>query len=218
MSSRNRKGLLRQCTGGRLHLPVRHGHIQLADKEMLSNPSAIGAHTILVSASATDKTEPAAGLAKAAWGAWPREVAIPFRHDSRGYYTTIAQRQLNFTLTLLASDFTGYWNGLLYWLTNLCRQQLPAEVRGGYIHLIWKFRMKHFHNGVLRSCQPCRFRRRTEHLIYCQIERTYPIGLFKGKTGVSGCFTYGIHRRTFAISNFCTCSIADSSISNPIRS
>ena len=25
-----------------------------------------------------DKTEPAAGLAKAAWGAWPREVAIPF--------------------------------------------------------------------------------------------------------------------------------------------
>ena len=57
---------------------ARHGHIQLADKETLSNPSAIGAHTILVSASATDKTEPAAGLAKAAWGAWPREVAIPF--------------------------------------------------------------------------------------------------------------------------------------------
>ena len=45
-------------------------------------------------------------------------------------------------------------------------------------------------------------RRRTEHLIYCQIERTYPIGLFESKAGVSGCFTYGIHRRTFAISNF----------------
>ena len=45
---------------------ARHGHIQLADKEMLSNPAAIGAHTILVSASATDKTEPAAGWAKAA--------------------------------------------------------------------------------------------------------------------------------------------------------
>ena len=38
-----------------------------------------------------------------------------------------------------------------------CKQQLPAEVRGGYIHLIWKFRMKHFHNGALRSCQPCTF-------------------------------------------------------------
>ena len=39
-----------------------------------------------------------------------------------------------------------YKRQLLYWLTNLCKQQLPAEVRGGYIHLIWKFRMKHFHN------------------------------------------------------------------------
>ena len=27
------------------------------------------------------------------------------------------------------------------------------------------------------------FRRRTEHLIYCQIERTYPIGLFESKYG-----------------------------------
>ena len=56
----------------------RQGHIQLADKEILSSPSAIGAHTILVRASETASTEPAAGFANAAWGAWPNAVAIPF--------------------------------------------------------------------------------------------------------------------------------------------
>ena len=44
----------------------RHGHIQLADREMLSIPSAMGAHTRLVNASLTDRIEPAAGSASAA--------------------------------------------------------------------------------------------------------------------------------------------------------
>ena len=44
----------------------RHGHIQLADRETLSRPSASGAHTMLVSDSATESTEPAATSAKPA--------------------------------------------------------------------------------------------------------------------------------------------------------
>ena len=43
------------------------------------------------------------------------------------------------------------------------------------------------------------FRRRTEHLIYCQIKWTNTIGLFKGKTGITGSFTYRIHRSAFAV-------------------
>ncbi len=53
------------------------GHIQFADKETLCNPFDKGAQTILVKASAIAKTEPAAGLAKAAKGACPMDVAIP---------------------------------------------------------------------------------------------------------------------------------------------
>ena len=56
----------------------RQGHIQLAERLSESMPSASGAHTMLVRASATDSTEPAAGSASPAWGAWPKEVAIPF--------------------------------------------------------------------------------------------------------------------------------------------
>src|SRR5574344_1374174 len=47
----------------------RQGHIQLADREMLSMPSAIGAQTILVRDSATDNTLPASGDANPACGA-----------------------------------------------------------------------------------------------------------------------------------------------------
>ena len=56
----------------------RQGHIQLAESDRLSMPSASGAHTMLVRASDTASTEPAAGLASAAWGACPSAVAIPF--------------------------------------------------------------------------------------------------------------------------------------------
>jgi len=56
----------------------RHGHIQLAESDKLSIPSAKGAQTMLVSASATANTEPYAGLASPACGACPNAVAIPF--------------------------------------------------------------------------------------------------------------------------------------------
>jgi len=45
------------------------GHIQLAERETLSISSFKGAHTRLVKASAMASTEPAAGSARAAWGA-----------------------------------------------------------------------------------------------------------------------------------------------------
>ncbi len=56
-----------------------HGHIQFALKDMLFSPSARFAPAIFVSASATDNTEPLAGSIKAACGACPIEVAIPWR-------------------------------------------------------------------------------------------------------------------------------------------
>ena len=56
---------------------ARQGHIQLAESDMLSMPSAMGAHTRFVSDSATDSTEPASGSASAACGACPRAVAMP---------------------------------------------------------------------------------------------------------------------------------------------
>src|SRR5574344_2590868 len=53
----------------------RQGHIQLAESDMLSRPSERGAHTMFVSDSATESTEPAAGWARPACGAWPKAVA-----------------------------------------------------------------------------------------------------------------------------------------------
>ena len=47
----------------------RQGHIQFAESETLSRPSSKGAQTRLVSASDTDNTEPASGLARPACGA-----------------------------------------------------------------------------------------------------------------------------------------------------
>ena len=43
------------------------------------------------------------------------------------------------------------------------------------------------------------FRRRTEHLIYCQIKWADTISLFKSETGITGSFTYSIHWGTFAV-------------------
>ena len=48
---------------------LRHGHIQLALKDTLSNLSVSGANTILVNDSAIAITEPAAGSTMATWGA-----------------------------------------------------------------------------------------------------------------------------------------------------
>ena len=45
------------------------------------------------------------------------------------------------------------------------------------------------------------FRRRAEHLVYGQVERTYAVSLFEGKTMVAGSFTYHVHRCTFAFCN-----------------
>ena len=45
---------------------ARQGHIQFAERLTLSRPSAKGAQTKLVNASLTERTEPAAGFAKAA--------------------------------------------------------------------------------------------------------------------------------------------------------
>src|SRR5665647_896869 len=56
---------------------LRHGHIQLAERDTLLRPSANGAHTMFVNASATDSTDPADALIMPAAGAWPRAVAIP---------------------------------------------------------------------------------------------------------------------------------------------
>ena len=54
------------------------GYFQFAESDIESIPSAIGAQTRFVSASATESTEPASGFANAACGAWPIDVAIPF--------------------------------------------------------------------------------------------------------------------------------------------
>ncbi len=56
---------------------LRQGHIQLADSETLFSPSARGAQTMFVRASAMESTEPAAGSIRPAAGACPRAVAIP---------------------------------------------------------------------------------------------------------------------------------------------
>src|SRR5210317_260028 len=54
------------------------GHIQLAEREMLSNPLSKGAKTILVNASAIAVLLPFLGSINALIGACPKEVAIPF--------------------------------------------------------------------------------------------------------------------------------------------
>src|SRR5690554_2588473 len=53
------------------------GHIQLADKDTLFNPSFKGAQTTFVKASAMAFLLPALGEIKPDIGAWPIEVAIP---------------------------------------------------------------------------------------------------------------------------------------------
>ena len=45
------------------------------------------------------------------------------------------------------------------------------------------------------------FWRRTEHLVYRQIERTYAVSLLESKAMVAGRFTYYVHRSTFAFGN-----------------
>ena len=54
------------------------GHIQLAERETLFNPSSKGAQTILVNASAIAVLLPFFGSISALTGACPMEVAIPF--------------------------------------------------------------------------------------------------------------------------------------------
>ena len=54
-----------------------------------------------------------------------------------------------------------------------------------------------FYSLVYHVC----FRRRTKHLVYCQVERTYAISLFECKTVIACCFSNNVHRRTFAVGN-----------------
>ena len=42
------------------------------------------------------------------------------------------------------------------------------------------------------------FWRRTEHLVYRQIERTYAVSLLESKAMVAGRFTYYVHRSNLA--------------------
>ena len=115
--------------------------------------------------------------------------------------TTVAERQLQFTLALL----TGYTT--CHTTVHLVGQ--PVLTSHG-------FQLKHtFHvfiklSGIVshyiiftfyRLVNHVSLRRRTEHLVNGQVERTHTVSLFEGKTMVTGCFTYGVHRSTFTFCN-----------------
>ena len=113
-------------------------------------------------------------------------------------HTAIAQRQLKFALTLLARDFTC--NRAVYFVGQpvLAGYGFQLEhtahvfVQLGYVvgHVfIVAFYSLVYHISL---------RRRTEHLVYRQVERAYTVGLLEGKAMVARGFAYHIHRGTFA--------------------
>ena len=54
-----------------------------------------------------------------------------------------------------------------------------------------------FHGFVYHIC----LGRRTEHLLYSKIKRTYTVSLLEGETMIAGCFTDYIHWSAFAFGN-----------------
>ena len=116
--------------------------------------------------------------------------------------TAVAQGQLQFALTLLAchaaADATVHLvgqpvltcNGLqgqevLKVCLYLCRIDVLLVAicaLHGLVH----------HDGLGR---------RTEHLLYGQIEGTYAVGLLEGEAVVACCLAHGVHGGTFALGN-----------------
>ena len=119
----------------------------------------------------------------------------------QSHSTAVAQWQLQFTLTLLtshaASHTTVYLvgqpvltsNGFQLKNTFYVFVQLSCIVSN---HIIFTFYSLVNHVSL---------RRRTEHLVYRQVEWTNTVCLFKCKAVVACCFTYSVHRSAFAFCN-----------------
>ena len=117
------------------------------------------------------------------------------------YNTTVAQRQLKLALTLLACNLTCYRAVYLVGqpvFTSYCFQlQYAAYVFVQFSRVVRNIFVMTFYSLVYHVS----LRRRTEHLVYCQVERTYTVSLFESKTMVTGCFTYHVHRSAFTFCN-----------------
>ena len=117
------------------------------------------------------------------------------------YYSTIAQWQLNLALTLLTGYFTG--NGTVYFIgqpvfTSYCFQlQHLSQVFVKFRCFIFRHCIVTFYGFVYHVG----LGRRTEHLLYSKIKRTYTVSLLEGETMIAGCFTDYVHRSAFAFGN-----------------
>ncbi len=117
------------------------------------------------------------------------------------YDTAVAQRQLKFALALLACYFTCH--GAVYLicqpiLAGYCFElQHIRQIFMEFRQFVFRHFVMTFYGFVYHIC----LGRRTEHLFYGKIKRTYPVSLLEGETMIAGCFANYIHWSAFAFGN-----------------
>ena len=115
--------------------------------------------------------------------------------------TAVAQRQLDFSLALLAGYFTR--NRTVHLISQPVftshgfQLQHPGQIFVKFGCFIFRHCVVTFYGLVYHVS----FGRRTEHLVYGQVERTDTVGLLESKTMISGRFTYHVHRSAFTFGN-----------------
>ena len=117
------------------------------------------------------------------------------------YDTTVAQRQLKFTLTLLTSYFacyrTVYFIRQPVFASYSFKLQYIRQIFMKFRQFIFRHFIMTFHCFVYHVC----LGRRTEHLFYGKVERTHAVSLLESETMITGCFTDYVHRSTFTFGN-----------------
>ena len=115
--------------------------------------------------------------------------------------TAVAQWQLQFTLTLLtsytASHTTVYLVGQPVLTSYSFQLEYTFYVFVQLACVVSYYIVFTFYVLVNHVC----LRRRTEHLVYSQVERTNTVSLFECEAMVACSFTYSVHRSAFAFCN-----------------
>ena len=119
----------------------------------------------------------------------------------QSHSTAVAQRQLQFTLTLLASYTTSHTTVYLVGQPVLTSYSFQLEY-AFYIFIqlsciVSYYIVFTFYSLVNHVC----LRRRTEHLVNGQVEWTNAVCLFECEAMVASSFTYSVHRSAFAFCN-----------------
>ena len=99
---------------------------------------------------------------------------------------------------MLAGDLACYGTVYLVCQPVFAGYGFQLEHIGEIFMQLRQFVFRHFIMTFYGLVHHVSFRRRTEHLFYGKIERTYTVGLLESEAVVAGSFTDYVHRSPFA--------------------